>query len=307
MGTKPQEERKGLEPFGIRLGEAVDRFGPVCVGIDPHASLLEAWGLPDTVQGLRRFAETAVEAFGGEVALVKPQSAFFERFGAAGVEMLEDVLAGLREMGTLSLLDVKRGDIGSTMAAYAQAYLSDGSPLRADAITVSPFLGFGSLAPAFDLARRTGRGVFVLAMTSNPEAGHVQHAVWEQETVSGTIISEVAEANALARSGTYGDVGMVVGATVGKDIADLGLSERLAQSRAPLLAPGLGAQGATIGDIGQGFGAAAPLVLPATSRAILAAGPDVNALRDALHEVQEEARTLHPSTAQDADRPGITT
>lgn len=299
MGTSAGQQPKALDPFGIRLGEAVDRFGSVCVGIDPHAALLEAWQLPDTVQGLRQFCEIAVEAFGGQAALVKPQSAFFERFGAAGVEMLEDVLAGLREMGTLSLLDVKRGDIGSTMAAYAQAYLSDASPLRADAITVSPFLGFGSLAPAFDLARRTGRGVFVLAMTSNPEAGHVQHAMWGEETVSGTIVDEVAEANALVRADSYGDVGMVVGATVGKDIADLGLAERLAQSRAPLLAPGLGAQGATIGDIGRGFGPAARLVLPATSRAVLSAGPDVAALRQALREVQQQAAALRPPAALD--------
>lgn len=297
---RTEQQRKGLEPFGIRLGEAVDRHGPICAGLDPHDSLLEEWGLPLSVQGLRQFAEIAVEAFGGTVALVKPQSAFFERFGAAGVEVLEDVLAGLRETGTLSLLDVKRGDVGSTMAAYAHAYLSDDSPLRADAITVSPFLGFGSLVPAFDLAKRTGRGVFVLAMTSNPEAGPVQHAVWEHETVTGAIIDDVADANALAPAGTFGDVGMVVGATVGKDIADLGLAERLAQSRAPLLAPGLGAQGATVGDIGRGFGAAASLVLPSTSRAILGAGPDVDALREAVRSVQQEAVTLRPEIDPEA-------
>lgn len=294
------QEPQGLEPFGIRLGEAVRRHGPICVGIDPHASLLEEWGLPDSVKGLRQFAEIAVEAFGGAAAIVKPQSAFFERFGACGVEVLEDVLAGLRESGTLSLLDVKRGDIGSTMAAYAQAYLCDDSSLRADAITVSPFLGFGSLAPAFDLAKRTGRGVFVLAMTSNAEGAGVQHAVWEQETVSGAIIDDVADANALAPAGTFGDVGMVVGATVGKDIAELGLAERLAQSRAPLLAPGLGAQGATIGDIGRGFGAASSLVLPATSRAILSAGPDVDALRESLRTVQQEASTLRADSDREA-------
>jgi orotidine-5'-phosphate decarboxylase len=282
-----------LEPFGIRLGEAVAQHGPICVGIDPHAALLEAWELPDTIEGLREFAEIAIEAFGGRAALVKPQSAFFERFGSDGIEVLEDVLAGLREVETLSLLDVKRGDIGSTMLAYAQAYLDDASTLRADAITVSPFLGFGSLAPAFDLAQRTGRGVFVLAMTSNPEGASVQHAVWEQDTVSGAIIDAVCEANALAPAGSFGDVGMVVGATVGKDIADLGLIERLAQSRAPLLAPGLGAQGATVGDISRGFGAASSLVLPATSRAILAAGPDVDALQEALQAAQQEAATLH--------------
>lgn len=294
------QERKGLDPFGIRLGEAVNRHGPVCVGIDPHAALLAEWGLPDSLKGLRQFAEIAVEAFGGAAAIVKPQSAFFERFGACGVEVLEDVLAGLREVGTLSLLDVKRGDIGSTMAAYAQAYLCDDSPLRADAITVSPFLGFGSLAPAFDLAKRTGRGVFVLAMTSNPEGAGVQHAVWEEDTVSGAIIDAVADANALAPAGTFGDVGIVVGATVGKDITDLGLAERLAQSRAPLLAPGLGAQGATIGDIGRGFGAASSLVLPTTSRAILSAGPDVAALRSALQTVQREASTLRPENRSGA-------
>lgn len=294
------QERKGLDPFGSRLGEAVDRHGPVCVGIDPHAALLAEWGLPDSIKGLRQFAEIAVEAFGGAAAIVKPQSAFFERFGACGVEVLEDVLAGLREVRTLSLLDVKRGDIGSTMAAYAQAYLCDDSPLRADAITVSPFLGFGSLAPAFDLAKRTGRGVFVLAMTSNPEGAGVQHAVWEEDTVSGAIIDAVADANALAPAGTFGDVGIVVGATVGKDITDLGLAERLAQSRAPLLAPGLGAQGATIGDIGRGFGAASSLVLPTTSRAILSAGPDVAALRAALQTVQREASTLRPENRSGA-------
>ena len=131
-------------------------------------------------------------------------------------------------------------------------------------------------------------------MTSNPEGASVQHAVWQEETVSGAIIDAVSEANALAPADGFGDVGMVVGATIGKDIADLGLGERLAQSRAPLLAPGLGAQGATVGDIGCGFGAAARLVLPATSRAILSAGPDLGALRDALHAVQDEAATLRP-------------
>ncbi|RNI18172.1 orotidine-5'-phosphate decarboxylase [Flexivirga caeni] len=288
--------RNSLEPFGIRLEAAVALHGPVCVGIDPHPQLLEAWDLPVTVQGLRLFAEVAVEAFGGAVALVKPQSAFFERFGAAGVEVLEDVLAGLREMETLSLLDVKRGDIGSTMLAYAQAYLDESSSLRADAITVSPFLGFGSLAPAFDIARRNGRGVFVLAMTSNPEGATVQHATWDGDTVSGAIIEAVSDANCLTPAGGYGDVGMVVGATVGKDIAELGVTERLAQTRAPLLAPGLGAQGATVEDIAGGFGPASHLVLPATSRAVLAAGPDPVALRSALREVQHEAATLRPGS-----------
>ncbi|GMA19268.1 hypothetical protein GCM10025862_12890 [Arsenicicoccus piscis] len=164
------------QPFGPRLAAAMAEHGPLCVGIDPHAGLLGAWGLPDSVEGLERFAATCVEAFGGQVACVKPQSAFFERFGSRGVAVLEATLAGLRDAGTLSLLDVKRGDIGSTMGAYADAYLDEASPLRADAITVSPYLGYGSLRPALDLAAATGRGVFVLTLTSNPEGAAVQHA-----------------------------------------------------------------------------------------------------------------------------------
>ena len=140
------------------------------MGIDPHPHLLEAWGLTVDVDGLRTFTMTCVEAFADTAAMVKPQVAFFERFGSRGFAVLEDALAALREQGCLSLADAKRGDIGSTMAGYADAWLGESSPLRADAVTVSPYLGVGALNPVFDLAEATGRGVFVLAATSNPEA-----------------------------------------------------------------------------------------------------------------------------------------
>src|SRR5450631_2536083 len=202
------------ESFGARLRLAMDELGPICAGIDPHPALLAHWGLDETVQGLERFAMTCVEAFAGTVAIVKPQSAFFERFGSAGVAVLERTLGSLREAGTLSLLDVKRGDIGSTMAAYAQAYLSDESPLRADAITVSPFLGFESLRPALDLARGNGRGVFVLALTSNLEGAQVQPAMIDGRTVAGTLVEGVMRENAIrnAARGVHplGSVGMVI-------------------------------------------------------------------------------------------------
>ncbi|MDE9366051.1 orotidine-5'-phosphate decarboxylase [Luteipulveratus sp. YIM 133132] len=279
--------------FGARLTEAVDRFGPLCPGIDPHASLLSDWGLSDDVDGLRRFADVCLEAYAGRVAVVKPQSAFFERHGSRGVAVLEDVLAALRGSGTLSLLDVKRGDIGSTMGAYADAYLSEASPLRADAVTVSPYLGFGSLAPAVDLARETGRGLFVLAMTSNPEGASVQHAVRDGVTVAQTVIDGVTALNA-AESTRLASFGLVTGATIGKDLADLGLTDALATSRAPLLAPGLGAQGATIEDVRRGFGAAESQVLPAVSRGLLAAGPDPLALRAATDRATQEAAALRP-------------
>ena len=175
-------------PFGARLRAAMDAYGPFCAGLDPHRGLVEQWGLEYSLAGLERFAMTCVEAYAGTVAVVKPQSAFFEVFGSGGIRVLERVLGDLRDAGTLTLLDVKRGDIGSTMQAYAEAYLGKDSDLRADAVTVSPFLGYGSLRPTLDLAEETGRGVFVLALTSNPEGFEVQHAVREDRSVAASVV-----------------------------------------------------------------------------------------------------------------------
>ncbi|HYO86465.1 MAG TPA: orotidine-5'-phosphate decarboxylase [Dermatophilaceae bacterium] len=277
----------GHPPFGARLRAAMQAHGPLCAGIDPHASMLADWGLSDTPAGLETFALRCVEAFAGQVACVKPQSAFFERFGSAGIAVLERVLADCRDSGTLAILDVKRGDIGSTMDGYAQAYLGPRSPLRADAMTLSPFLGYGSLRPALDLAARTGRGVFVLALTSNPEGPGVQHATpVTAETqppagsVAGRIVAGAAADNAEAgRAGVLGSVGLVVGATVGDAVADLGLD--LAGANAPLLAPGVGAQGGTAADLRRVFGPALTNVLASSSREVLAAGPQVEELRQA--------------------------
>jgi orotidine-5'-phosphate decarboxylase len=271
------------EPFGARLRRALDTRGPLCVGIDPHASLLNAWDLADDVAGLERFAMTVVEALGATTAVLKPQSAFFERFGSAGVAVLERTLADLREAGTLSVLDVKRGDIGSTMAAYADAYLGETSPLRADAVTVSPFLGYDSLRPALDLAAATGRGVFVLALTSNPEGASVQHAMLDRRSVAGRVVDGVTQDNAGAEP--LGSVGMVVGATVGEAVQALGLD--LAAAHAPLLAPGVGAQGATADDLRRVFGDALPNVLASSSREVLGAGPDVAALAAAARDTAD--------------------
>lgn len=278
-----------MEPFGARLKEAVDRHGRLCVGIDPHPELLERWELSDDVRGLRRFAETTVEAFAGRVAIVKPQSAFFERFGSDGVEVLEDTVAALAEEGTLSLLDVKRGDIGSTMKAYASAYLGERSPLAADAVTLSPYLGPDSLRPAYDLAARNGRGTFTLCLTSNPEAAPLQRAMAGERTVAGEVVDAVARLNAeQGGPGPWGSYGLVVGATVGDALFELGLVGAMAASRAPLLAPGLGAQGATAESIKRTFGEAIDQVIPAASRSVLSAGPHVTRLREAMLQTQQD-------------------
>ncbi|GAB2850467.1 orotidine-5'-phosphate decarboxylase [Lentzea nigeriaca] len=266
--------------FGQKLAKAVEAHGPLCVGIDPHPSLLDAWGLSHTAEGLERFALTAVEAFGGKVAMVKPQAAFFETYGSRGVAVLERVIAELRDSGTLVLVDAKRGDIGSTMAAYAEAYLGDGSPLAGDAVTLSPFLGFGSLQPALDTARATGRGVFVLALTSNPEGAEVQRSVApDGRTVAQTIIDFAAARN--SGISPCGDVGLVVGATIGETDVDL------AGFNGPILAPGFGAQGGSVADLKRLFGPDMRNVLPTSSRDVLKHGPDVSSLVSAVRRVQE--------------------
>lgn len=266
--------------FGQRLAQAVAERGRLCAGIDPHPGLLDAWGLPADASGLERFALTCVEAFAGDVAVVKPQSAFFEAYGSAGVAALERTIAGCQEAGALVLLDVKRGDIGSTMAAYARAYLADGSPLAADAVTLSPYLGFGSLEPALELAARTGRGAFVLALTSNKEGASVQRARGEDgRTIAQAMVDEAAARNAGASP--YGDVGLVVGATVVRTGLDL------SRLNGPILAPGFGAQGATVDDLRTVFGSTLPGVLAASSRDILKHGPDPRGLRAAVARVLE--------------------
>ncbi len=265
--------------FGSRARAAMDAYGPACVGIDPHAALLDDWDLPDSVEGLERFAAICVEAFAGHVGFVKPQSAFFERFGARGVAVLERTVQDLRHTGTLVVLDVKRGDIGSTAAAYAEAYLDEDSPMCADAVTVSPFLGFGSLEPFFEVAEKHDGGVFVLALTSNPEGPEVQAALSDGVSVAGRILAQLKALN--GDQTPMGPFGAVVGATIGTTEEDLAIN-------GPLLAPGLGAQGGTVDDVVRVFGPVAQYVLPSTSRGVLAAGPDVQALRDSAAQINAE-------------------
>lgn len=274
-----------MDSFGARLRAAMDERGPLCVGIDPHPELLARWGLPDTVDGLSRFTRMVVEAIADRVAVVKPQSAFFERFGSSGIAVLESTIRQLRDAGALILLDVKRGDIGSTAAAYASAYLDPSSSLYVDAITASPYLGFGSLRPVVDMAARHGGGVFVLARTSNPEGASVQLARGaDGRTVAQRIIDEVSQVNEGAKP--LGSVGLVIGATIGDAGHDV------TRVNGPMLAPGLGAQGATAADLRTVFGNDLGNVLPSYSREILDQGPTSAALRLAADRALASCRSV---------------
>jgi len=276
--------------FGARLADVLETTGGLCVGIDPHPWLLDEWGLPTSASGVRELGLRAVEATVGSAGVVKPQVAFYERWGSAGFAALEDVLAAARDAGLLVIGDAKRGDVGSTMDGYADAWFSPDSPLRVDALTVSPYLGFGSLRGTIDRARQVGAGVFVLAATSNPEARAGQTAlvtgpVGTSRTLAAGIVDQVRDDDQAAGETRLGSVGLVLGATV--DLASYGI-DTAALTGVPVLAPGFGHQGARVSDLTALYGAAARTVLVSTSRGVLAAGPDgmAAAVRDAAEEVR---------------------
>ena len=271
--------------FAERLGDAFDTHGHLCVGIDPHEYLLAEWGLPLSAVGAHEFGLRVVEACAGRIGIVKPQVAFYERFGSIGYRVLEDVLKEARAAGLVVIADVKRGDLGSTIEAYGQAWLTPGSPLEADAMTISAYQGFGALRSPLETAARYGKGLFVLAATSNPEAIAVQTAVIQRETqsgksVAGGIAQRVVNWNRSHFDGPIGPIGVVLGATV--DFTDVGIDlHALSETpAAPILAPGFGYQGAQFGDVKRLFGAAAGTTVVTASRSILASGPA--ALPDAI-------------------------
>jgi len=256
--------------FGARLSAAFSTSGRLCVGIDPHGYLLGQWGLSDDARGVRDFGLRVVEATAGRAGIIKPQVAFFERHGSAGYAALEDVLAAARDAGLLVIADVKRGDVGTSVEAYGEAWLTPGSPLEADAMTISAFQGTGSITAPLDLALAGGKGLFVLAATSNPEAASVQTArlASSGKSVAASIVEDVQDWNRGASP--LGSVGVVIGATV--DMSAYGI-EASSLSPTPILAPGFGHQGARLGDVTTLFGAASAGVIVSSSRAVLGAGP----------------------------------
>lgn len=266
-----------MTSFGDRLRRAMDERGQLCAGVDPHASLLHDWGLADDPAGLESFALAATEALAPLVAAVKPQSAFYERHGSRGIAVLEKVIAVAHDAGAQVVLDVKRGDIGSTAQGYAEAYLDPAAPLGVDAITVSPYLGFGSLGPMVATATAHGTGLFVLARTSNPEATELQSARTRAgRSVSAQVLDHLRHLNEPAAG--LGSFGAVVGATIE---LDEGLAADDLDMGGPLLVPGFGAQGGTVEGIGRVFAGVRDRVLASSSRGLLGAGPSPAALREA--------------------------
>ncbi len=258
--------------FGARLSGAFDAFGHLCVGIDPHPFLLKEWGFNDDSAGLREFSLRVVDACVGRVGIIKPQVAFYERHGSRGYEVLELLFERARMAELIVIADAKRGDIGSTMEAYASTWLTPGSALEADALTVSPYLGVGSLAHTVNLALKSNKGVFMLAATSNPEAAALQQSRVAEgphkgRTVAESILAE-AEQWSLTRE-PAGSVGVVLGATL--ELEEFGINPDDFPS-VPVLAPGFGFQGARVEDARSVFGSMTRNLIVSETRSVLAVG-----------------------------------
>jgi orotidine-5'-phosphate decarboxylase len=275
------------QPFQKRFVVLAAERSPLCVGIDPSAESFDGWGLADDLEGLRTFCERMVEACAPLTAIVKPQAAFFERHGPAGMEVLRQTVEGIKSHGALAIIDAKRDDIGSTAVAYGDAFLGPRSPFGGDAMTLSAYLGLGSLAPIFDIAKREAAGVFVLVRSSNPEGSELQQArLPDGRSVAEHVADQITARNRADEPNGLGFIGAVLGATQGREAADL--ADRLPNSL--LLVPGIGAQGATIGDVRRDFGRHFSRVIPSMSRGIARAGPAAVDLKRAVEREIAELR-----------------
>jgi len=288
------------ESFARRFAAARSAHGPLVFGLDPSAEVLEAWGVGDSAEGLERFADIALAAAAGTVGLVKPQSAFFERHGWRGIATLGRLIEDARNAGLLVILDAKRGDVGTTNDAYAEAYLGKGAPLAVDALTVHPYLGVGAMGAFVARAAESGSCLLVVTRSSNPEGRGVQGALVRPTsggagsvrmlklTVEEDLLREIGALNARLAPGELGPVGAVIGPTHMEPTLDLVGANCL------FLAPGVGAQGATPADVATVFAACPERVMPSASRSLLAAGPDVGRLRGAVAALAAEFRALLP-------------
>ena len=269
-----------MSNFGERLRQQVLDRSPLCVGIDPSTATLARWERPDNVDGVLYVALTLVEVASAVTGVVKPQVAFFERFGSAGLAALERVIAEASNAGLIVIADAKRGDIGSTNDGYAQAWLSPRSPLSSDALTVSPYLGVAAMESLRHACESFDRGLFVVVASSNPEGQAIQAARdVDGQRVDSALLEQLASLN----DATPSVFGAVIGAT--RHAPQFPLS-RLG---APFLVPGVGAQGGTSDDVAHLFtGVPTGSVVVNVGRAISDAGPERRAVTDAARRWRDD-------------------
>lgn len=286
----PRNNGSMADTFAARFSLVRSEFGPLAWGFDPSGEILDAWGLGDTPDGLDRFADIVLDAAVGTVGVVKLQSAFYERHGWRGFRTLQRSVLEARSAGLLVIVDAKRGDVGTTNDAYAEAFLGTDAPLGADALTVHPYLGLAAMGSFIARAHQAGSCLLVVTRSSNVEGRTVQSAVNHSGlSVEASLLAEIGKLNAELAGGEVGPVGAVVGPTHMDPTLDL------AGARALLLAPGIGAQGATPADVADVFATCPDRVIPSASRSLLVSGPDRSRLQQAAAALALEFRQALPN------------
>lgn len=286
-----QEEQALRSDFGLRLKNSMDKYGPLCVGIDPHRALLNAWGYGVNADGAEMFAMRMLQAANGRAAAVKFQLPMFERYGSKGFAALERVLFAARQMGIITIVDCLHGGLTTTISSIADAYFKPGAPLKADAITLLPYYGARSFNNVINDALNNGCGVFIASLTSNEEGASLQTAIRQRGDYKGkTVAYGIAHTAQKHNDGIagMGSVGLIIGATIGQWIDDSGIDP--SSFTGPILSPGYGWQGADAEDLKQVFEGTSGNVLVTVSRAIASQGPDIDGLKQATETVALDVR-----------------
>lgn len=288
--------------FGLRLSNSMAKYGPLCVGIDPHRQLLIDWGYNVDALGAELYAMRMLQAANGRAAAVKFQFSMFERYGSKGIAALKRVLYAARQMGTITIVDCLHGGLPTTVSAFADAYFKPGAPLLADAITLLPYYGARSLGGVSNDALNNGRGVFIASLTSNQEGASLQTAIRQAGEYKGkTVAFGIASTAQKFNNGIdgMGSVGLIIGATIGQWINDSGVDP--SKFTGPILSPGYGWQGAEKRDLKTVFKGTKGNVLVTVSRFIAAHGPSIAALTEATESVALDIRQalLEASTEGD--------
>ena len=286
-----QEQLALRSDFGLRLSNSMKRYGPLCVGIDPHRQLLTDWGYDIDAQGAELYAMRMLQAANGRAAAVKFQTSMFERYGSRGYAALERVLFAARQMDIITIVDGLHGGLSTTISAISDAYFKPNAPMLADAITLLPYYGARSLSGVIEDALNNGRGVFVASLTSNPEGASLQTAIrqtgeYKGKTVAYGIANTAQKYN--VDTPGLGSVGLIIGATIGQWLQESGVAP--SSFTGPILSPGYGWQGAEASDLKTVFRGTRGNVLVTVSRAIAEHGPDIQSLIQATESIALDVR-----------------
>ncbi len=288
---REQELRAQRSDFGLRLKNAMAKYGPLCVGIDPHRKMLLNWGYNMDAQGAELFSMRMLQAMNGRAAAVKFQSSMFERYGSKGFAALELVLYAARQMDVITIVDCGHGGLSTTISALADAYFKPDAPLLTDAITLLPYYGARSMGGLINEALNNGRGVFIASLTSNREGASLQTAIRQTGSYRGTTVAHgIAQTAQIFNNNTkgMGSVGLIVGATIGDWMNGGGID--LTSFTGPILSPGYGWQGAEANDLKTVFAGTHGNVLVTVSRSIASHGPDIGALSNATERIAWDIR-----------------